>query len=543
MKEKYIKLNSFITVTVSISIVLVLSLISYNFFMQNFESIEKEQNTKNIYSALDIMNKKLSYMEGIVNDYAKWDDTYNFLKDKNEEYIYENFREGTNTLGDIGVDFAIFVSLENEIFYTSNVEREAYKFDESFIQNILEKFKGEEDLTTVFKSGLNNFYLIKKYISNSDDTAPKNGFIYAGKLVSTPTLTSIKKVFHRVSLEDSVYKENDLILDSKYLKNVAVKFLESKNCNCLENVIQLHDDNKNYVFSIVTQSQRDLINKGKETILYYNILISIFLFIVLFLIFRNQRSLEKYNKKLEKRVHEVVSSLREKDQILFQQSKLASMGEMIGNIAHQWRQPLNSLGLLIQKIEIKYHTNSLDKESLEDIVTRSKLLTNNMSETIDDFMSFFNPGLKDETFFIDEVIKKSLNLFDSKDMKCEIKLINEVSSNKELSGSKNGLIQVILNLLTNACDSMKDKSFCQIDLIIKEDANSIFIIVRDYGDGIKKEIFNRIFEPYFTTKFKSQGTGIGLYMSKMIIEQYMNGTLSVKNNKEGATFTIELKYK
>lgn len=301
MKEKYIKSNSFITIAVSISIVLVLSLISYNFFMQNFESIEKEQNTKNIYSALDIMNKKLSYMEGIVNDYAKWDDTYNFLKDKNEEYIYENFREGTNTLGDIGVDFAIFVNLENKIFYTSSVENEAYAFNEAFIQNILEKFKGEEDLTTLFKSGSNNFYLIKKYVSNSDDTAPKNGFIYAGKLVSKPTLTSIKKVFHRVSLEDRVYKENDLIFDSKYLKNIAVKFLESKNCNCLENVIQFHDDNKNYVFSLITQSQRDLINKGKETILYYNIIISIFLFIVLFLIFRNQRSLEKYNKKLEKK--------------------------------------------------------------------------------------------------------------------------------------------------------------------------------------------------------------------------------------------------
>ncbi|RXJ77861.1 hypothetical protein CRV03_02505 [Arcobacter sp. F155] len=550
MKKKYIKLNPLITSIVSIFVVMVLSITSYKFFIKSFEELESEQNIKNLSSSLDIINKKLSYIDSIINDYAKWDDTYDFIQNKDQSYIYENFREGTNTLEELEIDFIIFTNLKDEIQFTSTVLNKYYKDNRHLVENILAEFSERKEFVTIYKDKIkddkdlskNKFYLVKRAISNSDSTAKVNGYIYAGKLISNSTLDSIKKVFNEVKINEDTYLDNDITLQSEYLKNVKVKVAANDSCSCLENTIQIYDDKNNYSMSLITQNKRALIEKGENTIFYYNLIISLFVFIVLFLIFRNQRFLENYNKELENEVSEAINSLRDKDQLLFQQSKLASMGEMIGNIAHQWRQPLNTLGLLIQKIEIKYQTNSLDEKALSDIVEKSKLLTNNMSETIEDFMSFFNPKVNNELFHIDDILSKTLTLFSARNNLCKINLENKLTSKKSIKGSKNGLIQVLLNLLSNASDSMKDKEECVIDLTLEEDDNHLYIFVKDYGSGIDKELIERIFEPYFTTKFKSQGIGIGLYMCKMVIEENMKGSLIAQNDKDGAIFKITLSY-
>ena len=550
MKKKYIKLNPFITSIVSIFVVMVLSITSYKFFIKSFEELESEQNIKNLSSSLDIINKKLSYIDSIINDYAKWDDTYDFIQNKDQSYIYENFREGTNTLEELEIDFIIFTNLKNEIQFTSTVTNKYYKDNKHLVENILAEFSDRKEFVTIYKDKIkddkdlskNKFYLVKRAISNSDSTAKVNGYIYAGKLISNSTLDSIKKVFNEVKINEDTYVDNDITLQSEYLKNVKVKVAVNDTCSCLENTIQIYDDKNNYSISLITQNKRTLIEKGEDTIFYYNLIISLFVFIVLFLIFRNQRLLENYNKELENEVNEAITSLRDKDLYIFQQSKLASMGEMIGNIAHQWRQPLNTLGLLIQKIEIKYQTNSLDEKALSDIVEKSKMLTNNMSETIEDFMNFFNPKLNNELFHIEDILSKTLSLFSARNNLCKINLENKLTSEKSIKGSKNGLIQVLLNLLSNASDSMKDKEDCVIDLTLEEDDKHLYIFVKDYGSGIDKELIERIFEPYFTTKFKSQGIGIGLYMCKMVVEEYMKGSLIAENNKDGAIFKITLSY-
>ncbi|RXJ90750.1 hypothetical protein CRV01_06265 [Arcobacter sp. CECT 8983] len=550
MKEKYIKLNPFITMIVSVFIVLVLVIISYKFFIKSFEDLESQQNRKNISSILDIMNKKLSYIDAIINDYSKWDDTYNFINNKNDEYIYENFREGTNTLEDLKIDFLIFTNLKNEIIFTSTINNKYYKDNKHLVDNILDEYLQSKEFVTIYKENIkdnkdlsnNKFYLVKRAISNSDNSAKINGYIYAGKLISDSTFNSIKNIFNDVKINEDTYLNNDFTLHTQYLKNVKVKVAVNDSCSCLENTIQIYDHENNYSMSLITQNKRVLIQEGKSTIFYYNLIISIFVFIVLFLIFRNQRLLQTYNKELESKVNEAISTLREKDKLLFQQSKLASMGEMLGNIAHQWRQPLNVLSLLIQKVEIKYQTNSLDEKTLSEIVDKSKLLTNNMSETIEDFMNFFNPKQNDELFIIDDILEKTLNLFYARNNICKLNIFNNLTSKNKLKGSKNALIQVILNLLSNAFDSMKDKKECKIDLILKEDDKNLYILVKDYGLGIEKEIIERIFEPYFTTKFKSQGIGIGLYMSKMVIEENMKGSIIAQNDNDGATFKITIPY-
>ncbi|NVJ52662.1 MAG: hypothetical protein HWD90_03140 [Campylobacteraceae bacterium] len=531
-------------------IVLVLVITSYKFFIKSFEDLESQQNRKNLSSILDIMNKKLSYIDAIINDYAKWDDTYNFINNKSDDYIYENFREGTNTLEDLKIEFIIFTNLKNEIIFTSTIDNKYYKENNHLVENILDEYSQSKDFVTIYKENVkdnkdlskNKFYLVKRAISNSDNSAKTNGYIYAGKLISDSTFNSIKNVFSEVKINEDTYLNNDITLQSQYLKNVKVKISVNETCSCLENTIQIYDDKNNYSMSLITQNKRTLIQEGKTTIFYYNLILSIFVFIVLFLIFRNQRLLQTYNRELENKVNEAVTTLREKDKLLFQQSKLASMGEMIGNIAHQWRQPLNILSLLIQKIEIKYQTNSLDEKTLNEIVDKSKLLTNNMSETIEDFMNFFNPKQNDELFDIDDILEKTLNLFHARNNLCKLSISNNLTSNNKLRGSKNGLIQVVLNLLSNASDSMKDIDECKIDLILEEDEKNLYILVKDYGLGIKEEILERIFEPYFTTKFKSHGIGIGLYMCKMVIEENMKGSIVAQNDKVGATFKITIPY-
>lgn len=251
---------------------------------------------------------------------------------------------------------------------------------------------------------------------------------------------------------------------------------------------------------------------------------------------------QELNKSLEKKVEIEVKKQAEQQKILEQQSKLASMGEMIGNIAHQWRQPLNALGLLIQSIEFKYNSNNLNKENLHEIVNKSKIITKSMSETIEDFMQFFNPKLDEDSFSLDEAISKAVKLFNSRDTKSSIEINNELGDIR-IVGNQNRLIQVLLNLLTNAKDSVDncyDKRACIIKINLKKDNNYIIIQVQDNGDGVPEELLDRIFEPYFTTKFKSQGTGIGLYMSKVIIEENMKGSLIAKNTLPGAMFEILL---
>jgi signal transduction histidine kinase len=168
-----------------------------------------------------------------------------------------------------------------------------------------------------------------------------------------------------------------------------------------------------------------------------------------------------------------------------------------------------------------------------------------MSETINDFMYFFNPKNENETFSLKEVIDTSLNLFNSRELKCKIEVNTQADMENKILGTKNGLVQVLLNLLSNASDSIENcDTNTQIEYLIKinvkNDSKNIIIEVEDNGKGIDEKIINRIFEPYFTTKFKSHGTGIGLYMSKVIIEEHMKGSLTVKNGSKGAIFTILL---
>ncbi|HEY3307733.1 MAG TPA: transporter substrate-binding domain-containing protein [Desulfuromonadaceae bacterium] len=256
----------------------------------------------------------------------------------------------------------------------------------------------------------------------------------------------------------------------------------------------------------------------------------------------NRQQLEEINSLLEERIFKAVSELRHKDQILIQQSRLASLGEMINNIAHQWRQPLNNIGLIVQNLELSLQTGNLSDEELSKELNSAIGVVVHMSQTIDDFCNFFRHDKQKRDFVVNHVVARSLELISaslgSKGIQVEVAADQDVTA----IGFQNEYAQVLLNILSNARDAFAEQVVDdpRISIGISSQDNFSVITIRDNGGGIDEKILPLIFDPYFTTKEPGKGTGIGLYMSKVIIEKNMNGRLSAKNIDGGVEFRIEL---
>ncbi len=250
---------------------------------------------------------------------------------------------------------------------------------------------------------------------------------------------------------------------------------------------------------------------------------------------KKTREYQELALHMEYKVNKEVVKSREKDQIMYQHARLAAMGEMIGNIAHQWRQPLNALTVLIQSFEVKSMHGALTEEFIQKQVKEGLRLANQMSNTIEDFKNFFSPHKEREYFGVVEVIRDTLELVDLflKDEHIDITLI--ARDEIRVYGYVNEFSQVILNLINNARDNFRQKKIendrriiIKVERKIKPEPVAMISFI-DNGGGVDEEIIDRIFEPYFTTKHKSTGTGIGLYMSSQIIEKQMHGFITVKN--------------
>ena len=249
-------------------------------------------------------------------------------------------------------------------------------------------------------------------------------------------------------------------------------------------------------------------------------------------------------EELKLKVEEEVKKNRDKDRILIQQSKLASMGEMLGNIAHQWRQPLNNVSLILQFLRDNYKNENVSTEKLDKFMSRANTHIEYMSETIDDFRNFYKPSKTKKEFSIKECIDSVLYMLENQYKSEKIK-IDFVYEDILIINYENELKQSLLNILNNAKDALLLKKHnlnfdALINISLKVKENKVEILISNNGDNIKDDIIDKIFEPYFTTKFETQGTGIGLYMTKSIIETNMKGKIEVKNIKDGVIFKITL---
>jgi hypothetical protein len=254
-----------------------------------------------------------------------------------------------------------------------------------------------------------------------------------------------------------------------------------------------------------------------------------------------EEKLQKSKHLLEQRVLKRTKELRKKDHLLIQQSHLAAMGEMINNIAHQWRQPLNTLGLNIQQLRLFYDMDKFSEELLYKSVEDAMTLVNHMSRTIDDFRQFFKPDKERVDFEVKQVVADTIKLVEASFKNSQISIDVNCTADPVILGYPNEYAQVILNLLTNAKDAFHERknNNARVLVTLSEEDNQSLLTVSDNAGGIPEKIIHKIFNPHFTTK-GPQGTGIGLFMAKSIIERNMHGKLTVINTNEGAEFRIEV---
>ena len=326
--------------------------------------------------------------------------------------------------------------------------------------------------------------------------------------------------------------------------------------------------------SILTKALRSFSKKEIETIIEswhltryhkqidYVLLYEIFgVFAIIFAImFYYQHKIKRFNQELEKKVDEKTKELRElneqlealvkqkveeivqKDRILAVQSKQAVMGEMIMMIAHQWRQPLNTLTLQISNLQLRRMMGELvDLEEYDKTLEHISKTITYLSETIDDFQTFFHPDRELSQVDIKEVVQKAVNFVRPRLKGKNIELIVDIEDSFTVNIYMNELIQVLLNLLNNAVDALIecDKAEKKITVEAQKTNQSVEIVVKDTACGIDEAIIERLFEPYFSTKGKN-GTGLGLYMSQMIIQKQFGGEIKVKSSKEGSLFIVEI---
>mgnify|MGYP000151939451 FL=1 len=255
-----------------------------------------------------------------------------------------------------------------------------------------------------------------------------------------------------------------------------------------------------------------------------------------------KQQLEELNSSLENRIESEINKNTKQQIILMHQSKLAQMGEMIENIVHQWRQPLAQINSLVLLIDMELNKNKFTNSILENKLGEIEVLTAYMSKTIDDFKNFFSPNKQKNIFEIENAIQKALDIVRGVVHLYHIKTTINIGKDLKCYSYLEELQQVILTILNNAIEALILKKIPsgEISIDVYKQDNNIVINIQDNALGINIKHLDKIFEPYFTTKRKAQGTGLGLYMAKMIIENGLLGTLNVENKLNGACFTIKI---
>ncbi|HFS82537.1 MAG TPA: GHKL domain-containing protein [Epsilonproteobacteria bacterium] len=266
---------------------------------------------------------------------------------------------------------------------------------------------------------------------------------------------------------------------------------------------------------------------------------------------RKTKELQELNETLEEKVRDAVNDLQLKEQLLQQQSRFAQMGEMLSMIAHQWRQPLGAISASTVGIQTKMALKKYDMEEASDREKFESYLTKKLeaiqeyvrllSDTIEDFRKFFRHEKERKVLQINEPIERVLHILESLIEKNSITIVKTLQSEKKLAVLQNEFMQVVMNILTNASDALVEnrEERREVSIHTYDTEESVVVEICDNGGGISEEIVGKVFDPYFSTKDEKNGTGLGLYMSKLIIEEHHDAMLRVNSEGEHSCFMIK----
>lgn len=466
-------------------------------------------------------------------------DTLSLLKDKEESYQEWHWRK-------IKGDSREF----KKIGFVKNI----YELDwflgtgeyvEDFAQDIQKKVVSQIEK---FRFGENGYFIItnkqNEYISHiNSELIGKNALEKLKNMNDFESINKIKKVINEgkgyVYLD--FYKPGSTAISSKivYLKTIP-KWGWVVSTGFYKDDVQKIIDNQKEV----------LTNKYNENLSRVLIIASMVTLVLLILSFYISNIIEKKFKKYKNDIQHHIQENQKQHELLAQKTKLAAMGEMLENIAHQWRQPLSVITTASSGMRLHKEMDTLSDEILDASIAGIDSSAHHLSETIEDFRDFFKPDKRKTQFRLDNAMNKTFKLLISQLKIKDITVVQDVEK-ISINGFERELLQVFLNIINNARDALeKTEGKRYIFVKIYKEENRAIIKIKDNAGGINQDIIKRVFEPYFTTKHKSQGTGIGLYMSQEIVARHMNGTIDVDNETyeyegvtyKGACFKVSLPY-
>jgi len=545
--KKTIKLNIFVVCFLLISILLakyyVLQKIETNyehknsvskliFLQDNMNSLIFDVTTTFSQVSLDRMRNKFDKLKNQFDEiknnlnlhlsethYISHDDTFNTIIKDDFQKLLTHKKDGVSS-------FDVLYSLQKNKILISKILKQNFPIEKRLRKSIKSKILFQNNMDTY-----KNFVLVEYYSKEAL-------FQYKEKKY-------FDKWIHQIDL----LKKKTMIDEwDEYLKTIG---------SLSNNTIELNGIKKIEVILLqniknIRLENNKLNQKISDDVEYFTqelskdlnyMLIGLILFVLIVVILMGHKiynniglSVDETNAKIEFEINEN----RKKDELLAHQSKLVAMGEMMGNIAHQWRQPLNALAGNIQFLREDYEDGDINEKFLDKFIKQNMDCINFMSKTIDDFRNFFKTDKIKSDFSILSCLQKPLDILKPQLDECHVSL--EIKGNDFIIHDlQSEFQQVILNIVNNARDALVDNKIDKAKIMVETSVkdSSGFILIQDNAGGIPREIIDRVFEPYFTTKEQGKGTGIGLYMSKMIVVN-MKGNISVSNTKEGACFKIEL---
>ena len=519
----------------------------------------------------DVIALKSEFYRKFAYDYSYWDELVNFLYTKNKKWASENLDSG---LEDFNATAMFVLDTEKNIVYRISKEG-ALKNPFEFIDKT--KIETTNPLFTHFYKktpvGIVEFFgaPIQKSADTKRETTPYGYLLIAKKWDEKylKTIGDLGQLHLRLEEPNDTNHTDeygiytDIILKDEHGKHISSLCVENENpvsktineyatrSLILNTIVALI-----FVFILILFTTTNisiplsdisdaLRGKNPKPIKKYltkkNEYGEISSLIVDF--FKKETELEELNATLKERVETEVEKNRQKEQLIYQQSKQAAMGQMLNNIAHQWRQPLNAVSITVGKLEYASKKDILRKEDLDSSLQSIKSLVKQMSDTIDDFRNFFKPNKAKGYFSLLQCLKNSVSVvleaYESQNIKISIICDPQI----ECFGYERELMQVLLVCLGNSKDAIEENGARdgKITVVGKQTTHgNVSITVTDNGGGAKNEIIHDIFNPFFTTKEEGKGSGIGLYMSKQIIEQGMQGSISAVNSADGLIVTVEI---